>query len=92
MALLESIILTAVIDPKEGRDVATINNLNVFVQLDMEDKKVAMKLRSQLVKLMVKTVPEIHRQHVVVENGKTFLCIELLKNPLWNIEGSIVIL
>lgn len=44
MALLESVLLMAVIDACEGRDVAIVDIPIVFVQMDMDGKHVIMKL------------------------------------------------
>ena len=49
-AALESILLTATIDAKDGRDVAIINIPNAFVQTRIEDDNdiVIMRLRGKL--------------------------------------------
>ena len=47
-ALLESIVLTAIIDTKEEQDVATIDISNAFIQTDMEGEKAVVKLRGKL--------------------------------------------
>ena len=51
----ESILITRVIKVKQGRDVLTINILNAFVQTVLleDDKKVIMKIRDQLVDILV---------------------------------------
>ena len=67
-AVLESILLTATIDAKEGRDVAIIDIPNAFVQTRIEDDNdiVIMRLRGKLAKLMAATAPEIYRKHVTI--------------------------
>ena len=58
-AALESILLNATIDAKEGRDVAIIDIPNAFVQTRIEDDNdiVIMRLRGKLAKLMAATAP-----------------------------------
>lgn len=78
-AALESIALTAAINAKEGRDVATVDIPNAFVQTDMEGEKVIMAMKGRLAKLLMQTDPELCRKHVAVQNGQPVLCVELLK-------------
>ena len=59
MVSLESILLTAVIDALEDRDVAILDiPNNAFVQTYMKGKKVIMKLRVSLAELLVQVAPE----------------------------------
>ena len=78
--LLESVMITSTIDAKENRDVAIVDIPNAFVQTDMEDgERVVMKLRGKLAELLVKVAPEVYRNYVTEENGKTVLYVELKK-------------
>jgi hypothetical protein len=86
-ASLESILLTAVINAKERRDVAVIDIPNAFVQtrLEDDDDKVVMRLRGKLAKLMVKVALEIYTKYVIINTkGDTVLYIWLL-NALYGI-------
>ena len=58
---LKSVLLMATIDAAEGRDVATIDILNAFIQtrLDDDSDKVIMWLHRKLAELMVEVAPEI---------------------------------
>ena len=76
---LESVLLTAVIEAAENRDVAILDIPNAFVQTDMEGEKVVMKLRGELAELLVRTAPELYRKYITDENGKPVLYVELLK-------------
>ena len=76
---LESVLLTAVVEAAENRDIAVLDIPNAFVQTDMEGETVFMKLRGKLAELLVRTAPELCRKFVVDENGKTALHVELLK-------------
>jgi hypothetical protein len=86
-AALESVLLTAVIDAKEGRDVAVIDIPNAFVQtrLENEKDKAVMRLRGKLAELMVKVAPEIFAKYVIINRkGETVLYVRLL-NALYGI-------
>ena len=58
-SLLESVMITSVIDAKEGRDVAIIDIPNAFVQTKMEGKRVIMKMQGKLAELLVEIAPEV---------------------------------
>jgi hypothetical protein len=76
-ASLESVLLTAVIDANERRDVVVIDIPNAFVQtrLKKNDKdKAIMHLRGKLAELMVKVAPEIYTKYVIInKKGETIL-------------------
>jgi hypothetical protein len=86
-AALESVLLTAVIDAHEGRNVAVIDIPNAFVQTSLEDDadKAIMRLQGKLAELMVKVAPEIYTKYVIINSkGKTVLYVRLL-NTLYGI-------
>ena len=71
-AALESIMLTAVIDTHEGRDVMCADILNAFIQAEMPDisdgeERVTMKITGVLVDMLVQLSPEIYGPYVVFE-------------------------
>jgi hypothetical protein len=75
-AALESVLLTAVIDAMEGREVVIVDIPNAFVQtrLENDEDKAIMRMRGKLAKLMVKVAPEIHTKHVIINIKKARLC------------------
>jgi hypothetical protein len=80
-AALESLLLTAVIDAKEWREVAVIHICNAFVQnrLENEDDKAVMRLRGNFAELMVKVAPKIYTKYVIINaKGETVLYVRLL--------------
>mgnify|MGYP000055058244 CR=1 FL=1 len=86
-AALESVLLTAVIDAHEGRDVAVIDIPNAFVQTRLENDadKAIMRLRGKLAELMVKVAPEIYTKYVIINSkGEKVLYVRLL-NALYGI-------
>ena len=83
-AALESIMLTAIVDAKEGRDVMTADVPNAFIQTSMPEPKegedpVTMKITGVLVDLLVEMAPEVYGPFVVFENGRKVLYVQVLK-------------
>ena len=71
-AALESIMLTAVIDAHEGRDVMCADIPNAFIQAEMPDisdgkERVTMKITGVLVDMLVQLSPETYGPYVVFE-------------------------
>ena len=65
-AMTESILITAVIDAKQNRDVMTADIPNTFVQTDVDKKnhikgeQIIMKIRGPLVDMLIEIAPEIY--------------------------------
>ena len=83
-AALESIMLTAIVDAKEGRDVMMADVPNAFIQTKMPEikdgkERVTMKITGVLVDLLVEMAPEVYGPYVVFENGKKTLYVEVLR-------------
>jgi hypothetical protein len=77
-AIAESHIITAVIEGKQGCDVMTTDIPNAYMQTDVEEQEIGartiMKIREQLVDMLVNIAPEEYQnfvwyegQHKVVE-------------------------
>ena len=69
----ESTLLTAVIEAKEGRDVATCNIPNAFVQTEVEKvdedgNRTIMKIRGELVNILCELDPKY--EEFVLQEGK----------------------
>jgi hypothetical protein len=83
-AALESIMLTAIVDAKEGRDVMSSDIPNAFIQAKLPDlgpdkERVIMKITGVLVDLLVSILPEIYGPYVVMENHKRVLYVQVLR-------------
>jgi hypothetical protein len=79
----ESIMITIVIDAKEGRDVMMVDVPNAFIQTKMPERKegkerVIMKITGVLVDLLVKLAPNVYAPFVVTEGGKQVLYLQVL--------------
>ncbi len=80
----ESLMLSCVIDAKEGRHVGTTDIPNAFIQTDNE--KLAddhgmdiIKIRGILVEMLVEIAPNTYGPWVTYERGEPVLYLELLK-------------
>jgi hypothetical protein len=75
---IEAVMLSAVIDATEGRDVATVDIPGAFMQADI-DEVVHVKFEGEIAEMLVKLDPKLYRKYVKDENGKSVLYVELLK-------------
>ena len=75
---IESVMLSAVIDAHEQRDVVTLDIPGAFMQADIDDV-VHVKFEGEIAEMLVKLDPKLYRKYVKNENGKTVLYVELLK-------------
>eukprot|EP00957_Ditylum_brightwellii_P149369 11376113-Ditylum_brightwellii.AAC.1 len=57
----EAVMITSVIDAKEGSDMSITDIPGAYLSADMDDK-VIMVMEGQLAELMVQTAPEIYRK------------------------------
>jgi hypothetical protein len=81
---LESIMLTAIIDAKEKRDVMTADVPNAFIQaqmpnLDDANERVFMKITGVLVDLLVEMAPEVYKPFVTFEGNKKVVYVQVLR-------------
>jgi hypothetical protein len=72
---LESIMLTAIVDAKEGCNVMSANIPNAFIKAELQnlgpdDKGVIMKITGVLVDLLVNMSPEVYGPYVVMDKHK----------------------
>jgi len=83
-AALESIMLTAIIDAKERRDVMTADIPNAFIQAPMpekdgDDKCIIMKITGVLVFLLVSMAPETYEAYVVQEKKREVIYVRVIR-------------
>jgi hypothetical protein len=83
-AALESIMLTALVDAHEGRDVMSADIPNAFIQTKLPmtkkgDKRVIMKITGVLVDLLVSISPEVYGPYVVTDKHKRVLYVQVLR-------------
>ena len=86
---IEAVMLSCAIDALEERDVATADIPGVFLQADM-DETVHVRLEGTMAELLTKLDPKLHRKHALQENGKTVLCVELVKAPHGTLRAALL--
>ena len=80
---LESVMLSAVIDAKEGREVAVVDIPNAFIQTENEKlqdhhKTDILKVKGRLADMLIQIAPEIYAPYATQENGITVIYLEIL--------------
>jgi hypothetical protein len=83
-AALESIMLTAIVDAKEGRDVMSCDIPNAFIQSELPevavgDERVIMKITGVLVNLLVNLSPEVYGPYVVSDKHRKVIYVQVLR-------------
>jgi hypothetical protein len=96
-AAFESIMLTAVIDAHEERNIMTCNIPNAFIQALMpevkdRDERVMMKITGVLVDMLVELNPELYGPYVVYEkNGQNkVLYVQVMRAIYGMLEAAIL--
>jgi uncharacterized protein (UPF0332 family) len=77
-AYLESLLLTACIDAKEGRKVATIDIPGAFLHVD-QDELVHIRLRGEMARMLGKINPDKYETYIVYERHQPILYAKLNK-------------
>eukprot|EP00957_Ditylum_brightwellii_P175426 13354358-Ditylum_brightwellii.AAC.1 len=67
--MIELVLITAAIDTKEGREVATTNMPGAYRLAEM-DELVHMKLGGRLAELLVRTAPQVYKQYVTIDQKR----------------------
>jgi len=72
MVATEAVLLTCIIDAKEGRDVAVIDIPNAFIQTRVQDEKDVALIRIQgvLVDILLLIAPDVYGPYVTEEDKK----------------------
>ena len=82
----EAVLLTSVIDAKEGRDVMTSDTPNAFIQTQNEPnkdgKRVFMKIKGVLVDMLIELDPHKYKDKVVYEKREKVLYLLVLKQSM----------
>lgn len=81
----ESVLLTAIIDAEEGRDVAVIDIPNAFIQtrIEDEDDMAIIKLRGVLVDILLEIAPGVYDDYVTVDKKGTKQLLVQCQNALY---------
>jgi len=81
----EAVLLSCIIDAEEERDVAVIDIPNAFIQTRIEDEKdmVFIKLRGDLVDILVDIAPDIYGPYVTTDKKGVKQIIVQCQNALY---------
>ena len=82
--------MSCIIDAKEGRDVATADIPGAFMQADMGDEIVHMKLEGTMAQLLVKLDPKLYKKYVRHENGHPVLYVQLTKALYGTLQAALL--
>jgi len=79
-----ALFMTAAIEAHEGRDVATCDIPNAFIQTeqaetDKDGQRYTMKIRGKLAHLLVEIDPETYKPYLTKENGHDIIYVRVLK-------------
>ena len=74
----EALFITCVLDALERRDVATVGIPGAFMQVDMGEETVHMKIEGKMARILERIDPIKYTKSVVIENGKPVI-YKLLK-------------
>jgi hypothetical protein len=86
---IKSLFLTAAIDAKEWRCVATCDILGAFMHADM-DKDVHMQIKGPMAELLVQIDPELYQPYVTMERGKPVVYVKLVKALYGMLQASLL--
>jgi hypothetical protein len=80
-AATEAILITGLINAKQQQDIMTNDVPNAFVQtpIPQDGDKIIMKIRGQLVDLLLEIAPEAYKPYIVYENNKMVLYVRMLR-------------
>ena len=75
----DSLMITAMIDAVEMRDVITLDIPGAFLHADL-DKEVIMVLREELAEVMAKVEPNLYRPYIITTSrGESILYVKMQK-------------
>jgi hypothetical protein len=79
-AATEAILITGVINAKQQRDIMPNDVPDAFVQtpIPQDRENMIMKIRGQLVDLLLEIAPEAYKPYIVYENNKMVLYVRML--------------
>ena len=86
---IESLFLSATMDAKERRDVATADIPGAFMQADI-DEVIHIRLEGPLAKLLVKVNENLCTKCVAQEKGKPVIYVKLLKALCGTLQAALL--
>ena len=87
---IEALFIQSTINAKEKQDNITLDISNAFIQTKHTSKTIHMKIRGELVDILVSIDPTTYEDYVTYENGKKVLYVELLKAIYGTLEAALL--
>ena len=87
---LPSILLTCTIEAHENREVAVVDIPNAFPQTDNIGEWVIMKIKGELVLILVQTCPELYKPFLTDEKGIPTLYVQIDKALYGMLQSSLL--
>ena len=87
--MLESIVLTLVIEALEERDVAVVDVPGAYLHAELEDETVLLVLRDELVDIMCEVSSE-YKRYVEYRKGKKILYLRVLRALYGCLESALL--
>ena len=94
-AYTEAVIITAIVNAKEKRDVATINIPNAFCQTVITNPdakhRIIVRLRGPLVEMLCEIAPEVYQEYVTMnKKGEKVLLVQCTNALYGSMVASLV--
>lgn len=77
--MTESLFITVSIAAKEERDIAVMDIPGAFLQTDLEENNIHIKLQGRMAELLAMIDPSLYREHIIIERGRPVLYLKLKK-------------
>ena len=77
--MTESVFLTCVVDAHQKRDVATVDIPGAFMQTDMDNEVVHIRLTGEMARLLAEIDPDTYDEYMCRERGDDVIYAKLLK-------------
>jgi hypothetical protein len=75
----EAVFLMAVIDALENRDIAVVDIPGAFMQVNLDNEMIHVRLTGKMVELLLKIIHELYESYLVCEQGEMVMYVKLLK-------------
>jgi hypothetical protein len=83
------LFLTAAIDAKEKRHVATCDIPGAFMHADM-DELIHMQIEGPMAKLLINIDPKLYEPYLIIERGKPVIYVKLVKALYGTLQASLL--
>jgi hypothetical protein len=75
----EAVFLMAIINALENRNVAVVDIPGAFMQVNLDDKTIHVRLAGKMVELLLEIDHELYKPYLMQERGEMITYVKLLK-------------